>query len=140
MALTHTYRFSVTGAGNSSQSFSVPISADGEDNREISLDAGEVNQQVALDLDVSQIKAYFITVQAQTGSLASGTVITLKTNSSGTPAETITITSPGGLAYVASYFGVNVFETDVTTIFLSNSSATQAVNVILWFLVDSTVL
>lgn len=134
MAITHVYTMNWTGSGNAAKKFTVSAAADGEDNREVLVPAATTDLQVDLDFAFARLKAVFINVSG----VANGTVITIKTNSVATPGNTVAITAPGGVAFVAGYMGTNPFTVDVTAVFLTNPSTTDAALVAICPLYDST--
>lgn len=89
---------------------------------------GATNLQINVAIDVSALKSIYI---------VSDQAVTLETNDSGTPDETISLLA--GVPYewqVGSYF-TNLLETDITAIFITNASGATA-NVSLRALLDAT--
>lgn len=92
----------------------VTISADGEDNRDIVLSGNATNVLVAMGIDVSQLQAIYI---------SSDYDCTLKTNSSGSPDQTLNIAGGKPFMWVTGSGITNPLTTDVTSLYLSNGSA-----------------
>lgn len=110
------------------------ISAGAENNLDESIAAGAVNQLVAFVLDVSQLKALYLLAAA---------ALTIKTNSSGAPANTFVL-QPGvpfvwhdQMPALRDTAGVAV-GTDITALYVSNAGA-DAVVLQLRSLLDPTV-
>ena len=108
---------------------SVVSTADGENNRDITVAAATSNYLVAMVLDVSQLKSIF---------LLSDKDVILETNSGGSPADTITLTANVPVSWYVGCGYACPLGTDVTAIYLTNAGA-DAATVNLRFLVDSTV-
>ncbi len=106
------------------------VTADGEGGRLVSLTALQANKEVDVDFVHTAIKGFYLKC---TGPL------TLKTNSSGSPVQTISYPA-GGDAWLSGGIHVNPFlagGADVTKIFLTDTS--NAVNEVeIQWLVDAT--
>src|SRR5690242_5998056 len=74
---------------------------------------GQTNKEFVLALDVSQLKGLFIWADG---------AITVKTNSSGSPADTLSV--PANIPYVwcEGMLGTLLITADVTKIFITNAS------------------
>lgn len=110
--------------------FAKTISAqgDGEDNREIDVPNSTVNMLVDMEVGLSQVKLFEV---------CSSKAVTLKTNSSSSPQETIALAADKPLVYIPGLGLTAPFSGDVTSIYLSNSSGAAAV-VTIKLLFDST--
>ena len=125
MPYTHTHSQAVTRSGLELVSARFDLTGDQEINLEEDLAANQTNLEFTLGLDVSKLKSYVLVATA---------AVTLKTNSTGSPDDTILL--PAGKA-VVWYDGspyANLFGTDVTKVYLTN---TAAASVKLSFLVDN---
>lgn len=121
MAITNRTTISWTDGGNSVTGV-ITDTPDSETVINMAVSANQTNLQVDFTCDNSQIKTLVM--------LSSGGDLTVKTNSSGAPAATISLVDgipliwhfEGGYASLAnSPFG----STDVTTLYLTNTTATQ---------------
>jgi hypothetical protein len=75
------------------------------------------NVLVNCSLDVSAIKSVYI---------LSDQNMTLKTNSSGSPAETISLVANVPLTWYTNCYYTNLLATDITALYLTNASAAAA--------------
>lgn len=132
MVITHRFTRGWTSGNGNGFSQTLAIAADGEDNRVISA-AGDSTQQVALAIDVSQLKGL---------ALLSDQDVTLKTNSSGSPANVFTLAA--GVPFLWFYGDPALHDTagtavstDVTTLYIVNAGD-DAASVLICVLVDST--
>lgn len=110
VGITHTYRLQVTAGSGDSLSSTLAPTGGAETNLTETLAIG-TNTLVAFVLDVSQCKAIYI---------MASTAMTLKTNSSGSPAQTLTLNAGEAIVWVSTYdsdiphpFG----STDVTALY-----------------------
>lgn len=129
MAITHTIG---TTYRSNNGSVSVPtktLTGDGEVVYDGSIAAGASDVEIAIALDVSAMKSLAI--------VASG-ALTLETNSTSTPGDTIALTSDNKAViwYDGSQFD-NPLSTDVTKIYASNAGA-SAVTLKIVALLDIT--
>lgn len=82
---------------------------------------------VALTLDVSQVKSAYI---------VSSVAMTIKTNSSGSPANTLTLVAGVPYRWYTNQYDAFKLTTDVTTLYVTNAAAGRLQ---MEFLVDPTV-
>lgn len=113
MAISHvlTLNWSRNGETISQQ---VTVTSDGEDNRDIVLAGNATNVLVAMVIDVSQLQEIYI---------LSDYDCVLKTNSSGSPDQTLNIAGGKPFMWVTGSGITNPLTTDVTSVYLTNSSA-----------------
>lgn len=114
MSITHTYTLGYARSGESI-SQTVAVSNDSELNADVALTASEANKRVAMAIDVSQMKGLFI---------SSDVDVTIETNNSGTPVDTLSISADEPLIWFATSPLTNPLGTDVTTIYVTNGEAT----------------
>lgn len=95
----------------------VTVSGDAELVYDDMIPAATTNKQIVLALDVSELKGFVIVAEG----LATGKTMTLKTNSTSTPANTFTLTpaSPGIAWHTGGPF-TNPLTTDVTAIYVTS--------------------
>lgn len=117
MALTHNLDIGWSQSAATPTNTRVSISADGEDNRELSIADGVTNGQVVFHVDVSQLALFHI---------VSDKAVTVKTNSSGAPQETLTLTANVPLVWYTGCGYTKPFAGDVTTIYITNASGSTA--------------
>lgn len=119
MAISHTLSFSVaTSSGTVSQSQSV--SSDGEINSDFSA-TGSATTEVNIVFTTASLKSIFI--------LSDG-ALTLKTNSSGAPDDTISIAASTPFVWTSTSGVTCPFTANVTNTYWTNASATaRSVNV-----------
>jgi hypothetical protein len=107
-------------AASNGQSISATLSGTGntEVNFDQSIAAGATNQNFIIALDVSQIKVIVI---------KSDQALTIKTNSSGSPTNTINLLAgvPYSWVYNANY-NTLLLTGDVTSIYVTNAGASAA--------------
>jgi len=110
-----THTLTLTYASGSEQLRTpVAMTADAEDNRDIAMAAGAGPTEVALVIDISQLKSIYIQTDV------AGTI---KTNSSGAPQETITLAA-GGVWQWNYLSGITLpFAGDITKIFITSTDA-----------------
>jgi len=82
---------------------------------EIDLTASETNHLVTASVDVSNLKSVVIT--------SSDTDVTIKTNSSGSPAETITVGPDSPYIWYEGMGMTNAFATDITALYITETEA-----------------
>lgn len=102
-------------------SVSLPLTAvtgDAELVYDDTLAAGVTNKEIVMALDVSALKGFVIVVDAITATKT----VTVKTNSSSSPADTLTLTpaAPGVFWFTGSWFD-NPLTTDVTSFFVTST-------------------
>ena len=112
--LTYTWK----GPGGQSIIKTISQVGDGEDNRDIDIPNGTSNLAVDYEIDISQLKMFVMVCNK---------ALTIKTNSSGSPQETIVLVADKPFVWVAGAGIAIPFAGDVTTIFLSNASGAAAV-------------
>lgn len=118
VGITHnlSYRWG-SNTGGTPLDLTVSTSADGEINLEVSVAGGATDFQIALAFVAANLKSLWISCDVD---------ITLETNSSSSPAQTISITANKPLTW---YFGsgiTNPITTTVTTAFLTRAAGSTA--------------
>jgi hypothetical protein len=99
----------------------VTISTEVENNVSVSVPASTTNQQAALAFTVADVEMVY---------MISDVTVTLKTNSSGSPQETITLTAAKPVIWYTGCGLTIPFAGNVTTIYLTNATAgAAAVNI-----------
>lgn len=89
--------------------------ADGEKNIDVALTASVANKQVNLTLTVANLKSVYIQTDVE---------ITLKTNSSGTPDQTLTIEPGTPLIWNETMASACPIEDNITAFYITNTEAT----------------
>ena len=117
------YTFGTTVRTNNG-SVTVPgvrVSGDAELVFDDMIPAGAVNRHIVMGLDVSELKGYVIVAEG----LATGKTMTVKTNSTSSPVDTLTLTpaSPGVSWYAGAAYA-NPLSADVTAFYVSNDDTT----------------
>lgn len=118
MAYTHTFRWYYTSSsGSLLDDFDATDNAETELTEEIEIAASDV--EYALTIDISQVSA-FVFVADQ--------VLTIDTNETAVPQETITLAAGVPFFWFDGGYGVigDFFAGDVTKIFVSNASGVAA--------------
>src|SRR5689334_9529881 len=115
--LTHTINRTWSGAG-SSIAASVQLQGGAELNIDEAIPDGTTNGLVAFAMDVSQLKALFI---------KSDVAMTIKTNSSGSPVNTITLAANTPFVWAQGDpalrdTGNTAITTDITALYVTNAS------------------
>lgn len=114
--LSHTLTLSWARNGESIAQTVTPT-ADGEANRNVTITNGAVNTEVDIVIDVSAVSSlYILTDQA----------LTLKTNSTGAPDDTITLAANKPLIWYSGCGWTNPLTVDVTKFYFSNASGSDA--------------
>jgi hypothetical protein len=117
MAATHTLGTSLGGA-SSGLSTTKQYSGTGEVNIVAETVADSVTDQlIVISIDVSQIKSIYI---------LSTQDLTLETNNSGAPVDTISLVANMPYIWTTDSYDTNKLGTDVTAIYLTNSSGATA--------------
>jgi hypothetical protein len=98
--------------------FNNNYNADVIDRVDVAVPANAVNQQIAIAFTMAKLVAVEL--------VAVGTDLTLKTNSTGSPANTFTLKAGKPFTWEFDVGITNPFTADVTTVYLSNPSATTA--------------
>jgi hypothetical protein len=132
MAYTHTY--TLTGAGGRTVRATPSISVDADDYRQISVPPSTSNHYVDVDFLHTALKTWF----AVPSGIADDLDVTIKTNSSGAPDDTITIRTPGASLYMDDYVGTNPFSAAVTALYVTNPSTTATLTLDILYGHDST--
>jgi hypothetical protein len=114
---THEIQYTWRGGGTPITK-SVSLQAEAEENRDIDLIGAVTNLLVELVIDVSQLKMIFITCDK---------AATVKTNSSSSPQETITIAAGGVFQWATGQGIANPFADDVTAIYVSKPGSNNGV-------------
>ena len=128
MPFTHSIATGVTGQGVN-RNFAKVYTADATDRREITVPDSTTDLEVAVEIDVSEIKSIY---------LHSTQNITLETNSGGAPVDTINLIANVPYSFTTDSYFTNLLATDVTAFFLTNSSGSSA-TFIMELIIDSTV-
>lgn len=125
-----THVFTPTWAKNSETLYkAVSVTADGDSARNVAVPGATADVLVAAAIDVSQMKGLYI---------ESDQDITIETNSSSAPDDTLTIKANKPLQWYADCGLANPLTVDVTALYLTRGGAGDATVLIRW-LVDSTV-
>lgn len=115
--MTHSLTLAWTRNGET-LSKTVSVTVEGEQNVDVTVPGATSNQLVDMDIDVSQLSSVYI---------QSSETITIKTNSSSSPAETITVTKDKPLLWYTGCGWVNPFATDITALYLTRATSGNAV-------------
>jgi hypothetical protein len=127
MAITKTHSSAERG-GIGAGAASVSISTEGADDRQVLLPPGTVNKEIDLDFVHTALQSFYASCGT---TLDDGVTITLRTNSTGAPGDTLTFITPGAIHYAVDANGAspngleNPFSVAVTRIYASNPSTTQ---------------
>jgi len=92
----------------------VDISADGEKNIDVTLTASQTNKRVVIAIDVSEVKSLMID---------SKTNVSIKTNSTSSPAQTLTIVPGYPWVWTVESGLSNPLSTDITDLYITNADA-----------------
>ena len=132
MPFTHTVEINYRGLGTSAVLSSYPVSAGLESNINESIPDAAADQQVDWAVDISQIKSFVLR--------ANGGALSIKTNSTSVPQETIALADgkPVHWDENAHHTIGSIFAGDITKLYVSNSSG-NAVTLEILCLVDPTV-
>ena len=103
-------------SGSASLSYTETLSGDGEDNREVSAGA-LATTEVLIPIDISALKSFY---------LYSDVALTLKTNDSGTPDDTIAVAAGKPIVWTNNSVLANPFTVDVTKFYFVNATAGAA--------------
>lgn len=121
MSLTHT----VTRAYRDSSGNSITSTENVTDDAENNLD-------IAVAISTTNLSVHWVTIvlQLKSLSISCDQALTIKTNSSGSPADTITLLAGQNLIWSHATDGdaKNPLQTDVTGLFLTNASGTLVAN------------
>ena len=116
MSYTHTQKSSFTGSGRVVDK-NVVITSGGESGLSESIPDSSTDLLVDFVLDVSAAVSVFI---------SSDQAITVKTNSSSTPDDTIVLSANVPYMWNSNDTGTLVFGTDITALYVTNSSGSAA--------------
>lgn len=96
----------------------VEVSGDAELVYDDTIPAGTTNKQIVLALDVSEVKGFVMACPA----ISATKTIVIKTNSTSSPANTLTLTSAvPGVVYYTGQTGANPLTTDVTSLYVTST-------------------
>ena len=104
-------------SGNQSVSQEETVTADIETNLDLAVDDGETALEANIAIDVSALASLY---------MAADQDITIKTNSSGSPDDTISLKANKPLVWTPNCGFSNPLSEDVLSIFCANSSGTNA--------------
>ena len=104
-------------SGNQSVSQEETVTADSETNLDLAVDDGETALEANIAIDVSALASLY---------MAADQDITIKTNSSGSPDDTISLKANKPLVWTPNCGFSNPLSVDVLSIFCANSSGTNA--------------
>lgn len=90
------------------------LTADGECNRDVSLSANSTNVEVDLDLVYTRVKVLAIECAS---------ALTIKTNSTSSPSDTLTLVGGQGLVWFYGSGFTNPLTADVTKLYLTSTAA-----------------
>lgn len=116
MSFTRTYSYGYN-VGNESRSKTVTITSQLEALYDYTVASGQTNLEVPLAFDEDALKSIFIT---------SDKAITIKTNDSGSPQETIALAANQVIFWDSSSSATKPVSDDVTKIFITNASGATA--------------
>lgn len=114
--MTRTLTLAWTG-GNETISKGINFAVEGEQNLDVTVPGSTSNLEVLANIDVSALALVFVT---------SDQTVTLKTNSSSAPDETITLTQDKPLVWYTGCGWTNPFATDITALYLTRATAGNA--------------
>jgi hypothetical protein len=96
---------------------SVSVTADGSLAYDDMVPAATTNKEITLAVDVSAVKVIAIAVEG----IAEGKTVTIKTNSTSSPTNTLTLTrSAPGVVWYTGQTGANPLTADVTSFYVSS--------------------
>lgn len=116
MAFSHTITRQVNNGGETIAKTNT-YSGDGRESRTIAVPDSTTDQLVNLTMDVSQIKSLYI---------VSNYAVTVETNSSSAPTNTIALVADTPLIWHTGSYYTNLLTADVTAIYLTNASGSAA--------------
>jgi hypothetical protein len=128
MAFTHRVGVVYSSDAGTITNTTDSYTGDGEANYEGSIATGVTNGEIDIALDVSAIKSLV---------MYSTQALTVKTNSTSAPADTITLAAGKQLVWTTDHLDANPLGTDVTKFYVTNASGSTA-TVKFRFLVDVT--
>lgn len=116
MAVTHTLTFTATGGSGSLSNLQVQSSGTVGTDVDVTVAASTSDQAYPLAIDISELESIYL--------YADG-ALTLETNSSSSPQETITFAANQPLVWYNGMPGIavgDIFGGDVTSVFLTNGT------------------
>lgn len=121
MAYQATVNFSVVQNGQIVAQSAQAVSGEGENNRELALAGSAANLLVEMNIDISQLAlvVFVCTVDA-----------TVKTNSSGSPDDTLDLEAGVPLFWVAGAGQALFLTEDVTALYVTNDDAADTAGVL----------
>lgn len=119
MAFTHTFTRACRDSSGNSLTYTEPITDDSEFNLSVQVAATSTNVEVDWAITVANLKSIAITCDL---------ALTIKTNSTGSPQETITLIAGQVLVWTLQTDGSGhvPFAGDVTKLYVSNAGSTIA--------------
>lgn len=120
MSVTHTQTLVIKRNGSQIASYDVAITEEQEHNWDFTLSASQTNYDLPATIDYSKIKSLFINTS---------TACTIKTNSTGSPDNTFTMTADAPLVWNSSMPTACPITASVTHFYLTNSTATTDVEI-----------
>lgn len=118
MSLTHRIGQTYSSNNGSVASVAVTLVGDGEQVFDGVIPAGATNFQVNVAIDIAVVKSFV---------LYSSLATTVKTNSSTTPGDTLTIPAAGTIIWWTSAPHANPLSVAVTKLYVTNPGATDCV-------------
>jgi hypothetical protein len=125
---THKWNRSLNRGGTVRPALTSTIEAEEELAIEIAVPGTTTNQQILIAFTIAALKSLFISADA---------ALTLKTNSSGSPANTFTLDSDSGVDWDNQSQLANPITTNVTTMYVTNAGS-DPVNLNIYALIDPT--
>jgi hypothetical protein len=128
MALTHRVGITYSSDAGTITNTTDTYTGDGEQNFDGTIATGTTNGEVDLALAVAAIKSFV---------MFSTQAVTVKTNSTSAPADTINLTAGHQLVWTTDHIDANPLTVNVTKFYITNTSGSAA-TVKFRFLVDAT--
>jgi hypothetical protein len=128
MALTHRVGITYSSDAGTITNTTDTYTGDGEGNFDGTIASGVTNAEVDVTVDVSAIKSFV---------MFSTQAVTVKTNSTSAPDNTIALTAGHQLVWTTDHIEANPLTADVTKFYITNASGSAAA-VKFRFLVDAT--
>jgi hypothetical protein len=125
---THKWSRSLNRGGSTRPTLNSTIEAEEELAIEIAVPGSTTNQQILIAFTIAALKSLFVSADG---------ALTLKTNSSGSPADTFTLDADSGIDWDNQSQLDNPIGTNVTTMYVTNGGA-DPVNLKIYALVDPT--
>lgn len=127
MSFSHDFTEAILSGGTSLNKTNT-FTGDGRLSIEASVATGEENFEIDCVLDVSELSSLYI---------VSDQDVTFETNDGAAPPETIALLADVPYIWTSSSYHTNLLETDITALFISNTSGETAI-VNIEFLYDCT--